>query len=88
MSFGVAAYLPQRKNPEANLLRARGMMMMNSLTTGIHNSTPQKSDKPWIHVRAALIDKFWTGLAIFSANQMWTDHDGDQQYPFANAAGA
>jgi hypothetical protein len=62
------------------------MMTMNSLTTGTSNSTPQKSDKPWIHVRAALITKLWTGLAIFSANQLWTDQNSDHQ--FARSAGA
>ena len=68
------------------MLLARGMTTMISLTTGNKNSTPQQSDKPWIHVRAALITKLWTGLAIFSANQLWTGHDQDQN--FARPAGA
>lgn len=53
---------------------------MNLLTTDTSSSTPQKSDKPWIHVRAALITKLWMGLAIFSANQLWIDQDGEQQF--------
>lgn len=68
------------------MLQARGMTTMISLTTGNTHSTPQNSDKPWIHVRAALITKLWTGLAIFSANQLWAGHDGDQN--FARPAGA
>jgi hypothetical protein len=50
------------------------------------NST--QPDKPWIHVRAALIKKIWIGLAVFSTGGAWTGLPGQQQNFFADAAGA
>ncbi|HKV91773.1 MAG TPA: hypothetical protein VJW20_04405 [Candidatus Angelobacter sp.] len=56
--------------------------------TNTANGTPAKSVMPWIHVRAFLIKKLWMGLAVFSTGSIWTVLPGQQQFSFADAAGA
>ena len=56
--------------------------------SGKANTTSTQSDKPWIHVRAALIEKLRMGLAVFSTGGAWTALPGQQQTFFADAAGA
>ena len=55
--------------------------------SGKANTTSAQSDKPWIHVRAALIKKLWMGLAVFSTGGAWTAPSG-QQPPMSLAAAA
>jgi len=59
-----------------------------ALITNTANSTPAKSTVPWIHVQAFLIKKLWMGLAVFSTGGTWTVLPGQQQFSFADAAGA
>ena len=61
-----------------------GMTTMLLTTTTITKNTSPKPDKPWIHVRAALIEKLWMGLAVFSTGGAWTTLPGQEQ-PFADA---
>jgi hypothetical protein len=42
---------------------------MTFFTTGIvKNGPPVKFQKPWIHVRARLLERIWMGLAFFSVD--------------------
>ncbi len=60
---------------------------MTFLTTGIFtNGTPVKSDKPWIHVRAKLLERIWMGLAFFSVDGPLAAWPGQQQCSEADAA--
>jgi hypothetical protein len=68
--------------------QARGMTTMTFITTGITNRTPVKSDKPWIHVRARLLERLWMGLAFFSVDGPLAAWPGEQPRSLANAAGA
>lgn len=61
---------------------------MTFLTTGITNRTPVKSDKPWIHVRASLLERLWMGLAFFSVDGPLAAWPGKQKNSLADAAGA
>ncbi len=63
-------------------------MMTMDYFSGKANTTSPQSDKPWIHVRAALIQKLWAGLAVFSTGGAWTAPSGQQPTSLANAAGA
>ena len=56
--------------------------------SGKTNTPSTQPDKPWIHVRAALIEKLWMGLAVFSTGGAWTALPGKDQDFFANATGA
>lgn len=67
--------------------KREGMMMTMDYFNGKVDTTSTHSDKPWIHVRAALIKKLWMGLALFSTGGAWTAPP-DGQTPFANAASA
>jgi len=64
------------------------MTTMIFLTTGIANRTPVKSDKPWIHVRASLLERFWMGLAFFSADGPLAAWPGEQKNSLADPAAA
>lgn len=63
-------------------------MMTMDYFSGKANTPTSQPDKPWIHVRAALIEKLWMGLAVFSSGGAWTAPTGQQQTFFADAAGA
>jgi hypothetical protein len=63
-------------------------MMTMDFFSGKANTTSTQPDKPWIHVRAALIKKLWIGLAVFSTGGAWTALRGQQQTFSADAAGA
>jgi hypothetical protein len=65
----------------------KGMMTMDFFS-GKANTTSTQPDKPWIHVRAALINKLWLGLAVFSTSGAWTALPRQQQSFFTDAAGA
>jgi hypothetical protein len=54
--------------------------------SGKANTNSTQPDKPWIHVRAALIKKLWMGLAVFSTGGAWTALSGQQQTFRGNAA--
>jgi hypothetical protein len=64
------------------------MTTMTFITTGIKNRTPLKSDKPWIHVRANLLEQFWKGLAFFSVDGPLAAWPGKHPGSLAGAAGA
>jgi len=61
---------------------------MTFLTTGNTRKTPTKSDKPWIHVRANLLERIWMGLAFFSVDGPLTAWPDKQKNPLPDAAGA
>lgn len=63
-------------------------MMTMDYFSGKANTTSTQPDKPWIHVRAALIEKLWVGLALFSTGGAWTALPGEKQNFFADATGA
>jgi hypothetical protein len=75
-------------NKEARDFLKREAMMTMDYYSDKTNSTSTQSDKPWIHVRAALIKKLWIGLAVFSTGGAWTAPSGQLQQTLANAAGA
>ena len=58
------------------------------LTTGITNRTSVKSDKPWIHVRARLLDRIWMGLAFFTVDGPLAAWPGEQKKSLADPAAA
>jgi hypothetical protein len=55
---------------------------------GITTRTPAKADKPWIHVRAKLLERIWMGLAFFLVDGPLAAWIGQQQCSLADAAGA
>ena len=61
------------------------MMTTMLTTTNFANRTQNKSDKPWIHVRAILVARIWMGLAFFSAGRSGTALAGRQQCSLADA---
>jgi hypothetical protein len=63
-------------------------MITMDFFSGKANTPSTQPDKPWIHVRAALIKKLWVGLAVFSTGGAWTALAGQPQTFFADAAGA
>jgi hypothetical protein len=54
---------------------------MNLLNGVVKTST--KSVEPWIHVRAMLIAKLWTGLRALTVQWDSEFDTGQQQYSFA-----
>jgi hypothetical protein len=60
------------------------MMKMKSLN-GVVNKTSTKSVEPWIHVRAMLIAKLWTGLRALTVQWDPEFHTEQQQYSFTGA---
>ena len=61
---------------------------MMFLTTGITNRTPVKSDRPWIHVRARLLERIWMGLAFFSVEGPLAAWPGEQKDSLPDPAAA
>jgi hypothetical protein len=55
--------------------------------SGITTRTPANADKPWIHVRAKLLERIWMGLAFFSVDGPLTAWAGQQECSPADAAG-
>jgi len=84
----VAQFCHKLTGPKTEKPAGREGKTTMALITNTANSTPEKSGMPWIHVRASLIKKLWMGLAVFSTGGTWTALPGQQQFSFADAAGA